>query len=100
MFSRLKAYFKSKDYKINESYFSDGFEVKIQEDEEGQRIISLRTSVPNRLIKVSKGESKIKHVINDSSNGTMEIEIPIHVYEKLFAAENVASNDDTTDSNM
>jgi hypothetical protein len=92
MFLKLQKYFKRKEYKLIDSYFEDGHEIKIKEDEDGKQIISLRRSENNQLIEITIDDSKIKHVIYDGLRGvTQEINVPMNIYEKIIDLDNPRS---------
>lgn len=86
MLNKIKSFFKGKDYTVIERYSEGGFEIRVKEDEDANQLISLRDTLENQLIEVSKSEDSIKHVIYDSLKGIkIEVDIPISTYKRLMA---------------
>ena len=89
MFSKLQTYFKRKEYKVIDSYSEDGHAIKIEEDEDGKQIVSLRKMENNQLIKITIDNSSVKHIIYDGLKGvTQEIKVPINIYQKVIELNN------------
>lgn len=85
MFSKIKNHIKRKDYVTIESYFQNGYDIKIQKDEEGKQVIHLRDHLNNRLIEITQNDSNIKHEIHDGLRGiTTVFEVPTNVYQKVL----------------
>lgn len=85
MLRKIQGFFKRKKYKILESYFEAGHDIKIKEDEDGKQLISLRKSSENQLIEITIDKFSVKHVIYDGLKGvTQEIKVPINIYEKVI----------------
>lgn len=85
MFSKIKNHIKRKDYVTIESYSQNGYEIKIQKDEEGEQVIHLRDHLNNRLIEITQNSSNVKHEIHDGLRGiTTVFEIPTDVYQKVL----------------
>lgn len=85
MIKKLKNLLKVKDYKVKESYSEGGYDIKVKEDDNAEKMISLREPSHNQLIEVTMHENKIKHIVFDQARGIKtEIDIPMSVYRKIM----------------
>ena len=75
---------KSKKFHLVDQYLQNGTDVKIEEDENAKKRISMRTSTPNRVIIMEEKSDSIRYEIHDANKGAQAFDVPIDIYQMLM----------------
>ena len=73
-----------KKYRTLTSYFDSGMDIKVKEDNLGQKVVSISTSSPNRKIEIIKKDNLLEYTIYDVNKGTQQFAIPLALHNQII----------------
>ena len=67
-----------------DSYYQQGTEVKVLQNKDGSKNISLRTSILNMVVNLQIVNDTVEYSVIDSNKGRMKFMIPLTIHQKIF----------------
>ncbi|WP_179865565.1 hypothetical protein [Bacillus sp. AFS017336] len=59
-------------------------DIKVKENNSGQKVVSISTSTPNRKIEIIKKENLLEYTIYDVNKGTQQFTIPMALHDRII----------------